>query len=66
MYIFLSYICRIRLFIIIFVVETALASSIMALNNTDSEEIIYAVCIMFFVAFAVCMRMGPSGWFHWN
>ncbi|MCX4326504.1 MAG: sensor histidine kinase [Lachnospiraceae bacterium] len=55
MYIFLSYICRIRLFIIIFVVETALASSIMALNNTDSEEIIYAVCIMFFVAFAVCI-----------
>lgn len=55
MYIFLSYIYRIRLFIVIFAVETALMSGVMALNNIESGEIIYAVFIMLFVALAVCI-----------
>lgn len=50
MYVFLSYIYKIRFCIIFFVIETALSSSILLLNNTGYEEIIYAVCIMGFIA----------------
>lgn len=50
MHIFLSYIYKIRFFIIFFTIETSLTSSIMLLNNIAYEEIIYAVCVMAFIA----------------
>ncbi|MCI9079245.1 MAG: HAMP domain-containing histidine kinase [Lachnospiraceae bacterium] len=50
MHVFLSYIYRIRFFIAFFVIETALLSSIMMLNNVSYEEIIYGICILVFIA----------------
>lgn len=50
MHVFLSYIYKTRFFIAFFVIETALSSGILLLNNIAYEEIIYAVCIMGFIA----------------
>ena len=50
MHVFLSYIYKIRFLIAFFVIETALSSGILLLNNIAYEEIIYAVCIMGFIA----------------
>ncbi len=59
MYVFLSYIYKTRLFIGFFVIETALVSSIMLLNNIAYQEIIYAIFIMSFIA----LLAGISGFY---
>lgn len=50
MYVFLSYVYKIRFFLAFFIIEISLSSSILLLNNIPYEEIIYAVCIMSFIA----------------
>ena len=59
MYVFLSYIYKTKLFIGFFVIETALVSSIMLLNNIAYQEIIYAIFIMSFIA----LLAGISGFY---
>ena len=50
MYVFLSYVYKIRFFLAFFIIEISLSSIILLLNNIPYEEIIYAVCIMSFIA----------------
>ena len=45
-----SYIYRIRVFIVIFVILLVLVTGIMVFNNIPYEEIIYAICILVFTA----------------
>lgn len=51
MNIFFSYIFKIKIYIIIFIIQIAMFSGILLLDNVAYEEIIYGICLLFFISF---------------
>jgi len=58
MRIFFSYIYKIKFWIIIFIVQTALMSGIMFLNGVPGPEIIYGICLVVFIVLTAIVYGG--------